>query len=420
MSSEDHASFHAYMMARRSALVSSIFADMAAEIATMRSVPESDRIRSMENSVDVLLDALREHRPDTIDRLAHVRVAVRAEQGLSSEHMLQGVTIIRRHLFREARAAIEERMPGAFAGMELLLVACDELWASIAGAFQERLETAQKALRETEERYRTLYLRTPAMMHSIDTEGHIVSVSDLWLETLGYPREEVIGRKSNEFMTEESRRYSSKIVLPSFFKGDGIANDIHYQFVTKSGEVRDFLLSATFDRDAAGVPVGALAVLIDVTDRRKMERALRESAVQAEVIRTQEASLRALSTPLIPVGDRVVVMPLVGSISKARAERILEALLAGVTEHRASFAILDVTGVPEVNETVAEALIHAAGAVRLLGAQAVLTGIQPQVAQALVQMGVDLGGIVTRNTLQSAIAYALDRERVDRPARAAR
>lgn len=420
MSSEDHASFHAYMMARRSALVSSIFADMAAEIATMRSVPESDRIRSMENSVDVLLDALREHRPDTIDRLAHVRVAVRAEQGLSSEHMLQGVTIIRRHLFREARAAIEERMPGAFAGMELLLVACDELWASIAGAFQERLETAQKTLRETEERYRTLYLRTPAMMHSIDPEGHIVAVSDLWLETLGYPREEVIGRKSNEFMTEESRRYSSKIVLPSFFKGDGIANDIHYQFVTKSGEVRDFLLSATFDRDTAGVPVGALAVLVDVTDRRKMERALRESAVQAEVIRTQEASLRALSTPLIPVGDRVVVMPLVGSISKARAERILEALLAGVTEHRASFAILDVTGVPEVNETVAEALIHAAGAVRLLGAQAVLTGIQPLVAQALVQMGVDLGGIVTRNTLQSAIAYALDRERVDRPARAAR
>jgi rsbT co-antagonist protein RsbR len=76
--------------------------------------------------------------------------------------------------------------------------------------------------------------------------------------------------------------------------------------------------------------------------------------------------------------------------------------------------------VPEVNETVAEALIHAAGAVRLLGAQVILTGIQPKVAQALVQMGADLGRIVTHNTLQSAIAYALDRERADRPARAAR
>jgi PAS domain S-box-containing protein len=420
MSSEDPASFHAFMIEQRAALVSGIYADMAAEIEMMRSVPEADRWRSMESSVDVIIDALLEHRPSVIDRLAESRVAARVEQGLSSEDMLHGVTIIRRHLVRHARAAIEERMPGAFAGMELLLVACDELGASVAGAFQGRLDAAQKALTETEERYRTLYLRTPAMMHSIDLGGHIVAVSDLWLETLGYSREEVMGRRSTEFMTAESYRYSTEVVLPTFFKGEGIVHDVNYQFVTKGGDVRDILLSATFDRDASGKPVGALAVLVDVTERRKMEQALRESEVQAEVIRMQEASIQALSTPLIPVGDRVVVMPLVGNINEARAGRILEALLAGVTEHRASFAILDVTGVPEVNETVAQALIHAAGAVRLLGAQAVLTGIQPKVAQALVQMGVDLGGIVTRNTLQSAIAYALGREHVDRPARAAR
>ena len=88
---------------------------------------------------------------------------------------------------------------------------------------------------------------------------------------------------------------------------------------------------------------------------------------------------------------------------------MLETLLEGVAVSRASTAILDITGVPVVDTQVANALLRAAQAVKLLGAQVVLTGIRPEVAQTLVGLGADLSGIVTRATLQSGIAYGMDR-----------
>ena len=92
---------------------------------------------------------------------------------------------------------------------------------------------AEEVLRESEERFRTLYTKTPAMMHSIDTEGNLVTVSDRWLEVFGYERNEVIGRKSIEFLTAESRQYAETVTLPEFWK-TGNAQDIAYQFVKKT------------------------------------------------------------------------------------------------------------------------------------------------------------------------------------------
>ena len=119
------------------------------------------------------------------------------------------------------------------------------------------------------------------------------------------------------------------------------------------------------------------------------------------------AALAELSTPLIPISDDTVVMPLVGTIDSRRAQQVIEGLLVGIVETRAQVAILDITGVPVVDTQVANALLRAAQAVKLLGAQVVLTGIRPEVAQTLVGLGVDLTGIVTRSTLQSGIAFAL-------------
>jgi anti-anti-sigma factor len=100
-------------------------------------------------------------------------------------------------------------------------------------------------------------------------------------------------------------------------------------------------------------------------------------------------------------------MPLIGTIDTGRAQQVMEALLEGVAHHQATLAILDITGVSVVDTQVAQALIGAAQAVRLLGAQVMLTGIQPQIAQTLVHLGVDLSGIETRGSLQSGIAEAL-------------
>ncbi len=134
----------------------------------------------------------------------------------------------------------------------------------------------EAALRASEERYRSLYHNTPAMLHSIDRKGCLVSVSDYWSEVMGYARDEVIGRKLTSFFTEASRRYARDVVFPLFFK-TGFCQDVPYQFVKKNGEVIDVMLSAISDLDASGHRVRSLAVSIDVTQRNKAEQALKQA-----------------------------------------------------------------------------------------------------------------------------------------------
>jgi anti-anti-sigma regulatory factor len=146
-----------------------------------------------------------------------------------------------------------------------------------------------------------------------------------------------------------------------------------------------------------------LATALAEREHAEAERA----RLQEEVIRAQATALAELSTPLIPISDRIVVMPLIGTVDSRRAQQVLEILLSGIAEHGVEMAILDITGVAVVDTQVADALVRTARAVRLLGSQIMLTGIRPEVAQILVELGIDLQGIITRSTLQSGIAYAL-------------
>jgi rsbT co-antagonist protein RsbR len=151
---------------------------------------------------------------------------------------------------------------------------------------------------------------------------------------------------------------------------------------------------------------GILGVSFDITEQGRAEE--ERSKLQEQIIQTQEAMLNELSTPLIPLADNVVAMPLIGSIDSRRAQQLVDTLLEGVSALQARMTILDITGVPVVDTQVANALIRAAQAVRLLGAKVILTGIRPEVAQTLVGLGVDMTDIITRGTLQSGIAYALN------------
>ncbi len=134
----------------------------------------------------------------------------------------------------------------------------------------------EKTLRESEERYRFLYQRTPAMLHSIDPDGRLVSVSDYWAEVLGYARTEVTGRKLTDFMTADSRRFAEERVLPEFFR-TGSCKEVPYRFIKKNGQEIDILLSAIADRNAKGEMTRTLAVSIDVTERKRAEAALEQA-----------------------------------------------------------------------------------------------------------------------------------------------
>ena len=134
----------------------------------------------------------------------------------------------------------------------------------------------EEELRHSEERYRRLYNDTPVMLHSIDPDGRLVSVSNYWLETLGYERGEVLGRRTTEFLTEASRRYATEVILPEYYR-TGSCKEVPYQIVKKNGKILDVLLSAIAERDSEGKVVRSLAVMVDVTERKRAEEARRKS-----------------------------------------------------------------------------------------------------------------------------------------------
>lgn len=137
-------------------------------------------------------------------------------------------------------------------------------------------KNTEKAVKESEEKFRNLYKNTPVILHSIDQEGRLISVSNHWLEMMGYSADEVIGVKSTEFLTEASREYAIKDILPNFYK-TGIVNNVPYEFVTKNGKVIDILLSAISEKDNTGKVIRSMAVLVDVTARMKAEQELQQS-----------------------------------------------------------------------------------------------------------------------------------------------
>lgn len=146
-----------------------------------------------------------------------------------------------------------------------------------------------------------------------------------------------------------------------------------------------------------------MTVFRSLDDEKDTERMREALTVRERLYQAQQALLEQLSTPVIPVRDGILVMPLIGRIDSSRGEAIKAGLLSAIVQHQARVVIIDVTGVSSIDSQVADMLVAMATAARLLGTEAILTGLQPAVARALVEIGVDLGGLQTMQTLQSAI-----------------
>jgi rsbT co-antagonist protein RsbR len=125
-----------------------------------------------------------------------------------------------------------------------------------------------------------------------------------------------------------------------------------------------------------------------------------------EVIRQQSEALQVLSTPVLRVRDRLLLMPIIGVIDTFRARQLTEALLKAIRSDRARAVVIDITGVPAVDSRVAQHLVQAISAARLMGTAAIVTGLSPDVAQSLVALGIDLGGLRTVGDLQGGLEAA--------------
>jgi anti-anti-sigma regulatory factor len=154
-------------------------------------------------------------------------------------------------------------------------------------------------------------------------------------------------------------------------------------------------------------PQGVLvsATIRDVTDRRE----------QMLQLRRQRDEILELSTPVIQVWDRVLALPIIGTLDSGRAARLTEGLLEQIAVQQAEVVILDISGVPTIDTLVAQHLLKTVQAATLMGAVSIMSGVRPETAQAMVHLGIDLGRLRSRGTLKDALQLALQilRQRED-------
>jgi PAS domain S-box-containing protein len=277
--------------------------------------------------------------------------------------------------------------------------------AELERALAER-EAASKASTAF---YEGIIDNSPFFIYVKDREGRYLLVNDLCQRVYRAPKSAILGKTDIEFFPQGE----AEMYMEADRKALEAGTYTTETSLVFEGALRHFVTAKFALRDAAGVPYAVCSVSLDISERKQVEAEAQR--LQEEIIRVQEATLRALSTPLLPIAEGVVAMPLIGHINPERARQVLEALLEGVVAHQASMVILDVTGVPVVDVQVADALVQVAQAVRLLGAQTILTGIQPAIARTLVDLDADLGGVVTLGTLHSGIAHALGKRAAQRP-----
>ena len=144
------------------------------------------------------------------------------------------------------------------------------------------------------------------------------------------------------------------------------------------------------------------------------------TAGREAVLKSQQQSLLELSTPVVKLWDGIVAVPLIGTLDSGRSQTVMENLLQAIVDTGSQIAIVDITGVPMVDTLVAQHLLKTAAATRLMGADCIISGIRPQIAQTMVHLGVDLGTVVTKATLADAFRVALRRVGADLSAAAAR
>src|SRR5579862_1487601 len=160
------------------------------------------------------------------------------------------------------------------------------------------------------------------------------------------------------------------------------------------------------DAEAMGAEIWWLNELLDSMGLYTMEvyQKMRE-----EIIRRQQEELLELSTPVVKLWEGILALPIIGTLDSARTQVVMESLLQAIVQTNSRVAIIDITGVPTVDTVVAQHLLKTVTAARLMGADCIISGVRPQIAQTIVHLGINLLDVTTKSTLSDAFALALQR-----------
>ncbi len=261
------------------------------------------------------------------------------------------------------------------------------------------MPSAQKTPKDPTDRIREIESMLNAItafeVTLLDPAGRIASWSAGGEALTGYSSEEVLGQSAMMFFSAEDRATNSLDRLLRTAEDAGRSEFQAWRVRKDGGRYWAGVVLAPIRRDD-GELVGYVSVTRDETERRHREE--RQQRQRDEILE--------LSTPVVQVWDDVLVLPIIGTLDSRRAARLTENLLAVIAESQARVIILEVTGVPTIDSALAQHLLNTVRAVALMGTVSILSGVRAEVAQSMVNLGVDLGGLRSRSTLRDALQLA--------------
>jgi rsbT co-antagonist protein RsbR len=257
--------------------------------------------------------------------------------------------------------------------------------------------------------------------------NHQTAVLDDWNQKLESISQRSGGKVSKAELEGQARRFLDLVSTASAEDGDG----------PQTAELKAFLEDLSKSRASQGFTAEDTALLI-FSLKAPVLRAMRtecnddigrfaEGALEAserfdslglftvnafqrsreDLIARQQDELLELSTPVVKLWDGILALPLIGTLDSARTQVVMESLLQRIVETGSAYAIIDITGVPMVDTMVAQHLLKTVTAIRLMGADCIISGIRPQIAQTIVHLGVELGDVITKATLADALSLAM-------------
>ena len=240
----------------------------------------------------------------------------------------------------------------------------------------------------------------------------------------GAIKESELREQSRDFLHDLQQATQSGIEQIHAAQWDGVRDRLteiaqsRAQLGFKPSETALFVLSlksplfSVLGREYAGDPQGLVREIWTTTQLLDQLALLSIEAYQKgreAVIARQQQELLELSTPVVRLWDNVLALPLIGTLDSARTQVVMENLLEEIVKTGAGIAIMDITGVPAVDTLVAQHLLKTVAAARLMGADCIISGIRPQIAQTIVHLGVELGGVITKASLADAFRIALQK-----------
>jgi len=282
---------------------------------------------------------------------------------------------------------------------------------------------AQMRMAESEAKYRTLIETTDTGFAIVDQAGTVIDANMEYVRFSGRNNiEDILGHNVVEWTVS----YEQEKHLDGIKKciADGRIRDIVLDFVDNKGKVTPVEFSGAMI-EINGKKL-AFKLVRDVTERKVAEKKSQERAAAMEalnqalkneieerkraeeIVSRQAREIMEVSIPVIQIWEGIVSVPLIGTLDSQRTQQLMEQLLQRIVETNSIVALIDVTGVPTIDTQTAQHLIETMKAVQLLGAQVILTGIRPGIAQTLVHLGINLSSVNTRSSMAAGLRFAMD------------